>query len=196
MHAKGDAAHSREQKGSTIGVDPEPVAVGERGPHLPRKDLGQESFGVGGQIHARAPAPKPAVPSATLDLVKGNPPALARRAFKGIDRPLHDGTLGEVTLVVVTAANDLVGKITGQIGVEEQGPRLPAGAAGRKILRRDLLLDKLYGVLPRRLQRLADAKLLDQAHDEGTFRPVQPGLYPRVVADRDIRRLDRGHDVG
>src|SRR5580693_2086528 len=136
-----------------------------------------------------------AASSDTIDLVECHPSALSRRALKGIDSPLHDSALDEIALVLGAAAEDLVGEVPHQVGVEQERPRLVAGATRREVTLRDLLLDELNRVLGRTLDRLADPGLLDQPHDQRALRAIYPRLDPWVVAHRYIRRLDRRHHV-
>ena len=97
---------------------------------------------------------------------------------------------------VVAAADDLVGEVPHQVGVEQERPRLPAGAAGREVALGDLPLDELDRVLGRGLDRLADAELLDQAHDDRALGAVEPRLDAGVVADGHVGGLDGGQHVG
>src|ERR1700689_4846942 len=76
--------------------------------------------------------------SDTFDLVERHPPALARRALERIDGPLDDGALREVALIVRSAAEDLVGKVPDQVGVEEERPWLPDPAPGWGVAPREI----------------------------------------------------------
>ena len=105
-----------------------------------------------------------------------------------VDRLLHQRALGEVTLAGRAAADDLADEVGHQAGVEEVLPRLARVPARGEVPGRDLRLGELDRVLGRRLDRLADAELVDQPDDDRALASRRSGPRCRGSSRRSRTR--------
>jgi hypothetical protein len=51
VDTKSHASHAGEQEGPAVGIDPEPMPVTQRRPHLAGQDLGQQLIVISLQVH-------------------------------------------------------------------------------------------------------------------------------------------------
>src|SRR5205807_8100133 len=93
------------------------------------------------------------------------------------------------------ALEDLVDEIPDEVGVEQRSPRLPRMAAGRIEPLGDLQPLEFDVGRGGDMDRLGDAPFFHEAAHDGPLAPVDAGLDPGIVADRDVAGLNGSDDA-